>query len=343
MKKQLTRIAAIVIAVVMMFSVAKVFANDYYELDDFMLVMPTVTISATDRASLRYFDGVIEIPLFENLLVASRDFDFGRMRIIMHLDDGDLTPHLLYEFLPDGNVTLRPFFFDEVERTIEFSVSQRTELIFMPVYIRVPEIPFEDVTRREWFDFYVPIVWAYENEIMSGISATEFAPAAYMTRAMLVTVLWRYTGRPDAGEAVFSDVVSGRWYSEAVAWAAENGIVTGFSETTFGVNANVTREQMYTILYRYMNFAGLTVILDDEMRLRQFAGLQQFVDEDKISDWAWDALHFMYYAGVMHWRSILDNYTRPQENAIRGEIARALFIFDRLTVPQVFSNENDYN
>jgi len=188
----------------------------------------------------------------------------------------------------------------------------------------VDELPFEDVQSYDWFQN--PVVWAFQNGIMSGISASEFAPSAEMTRAMLVTVLWRYAGMPDAGETAFADVTSDTWYSTAIAWATTNGIVMGYDETTFGVNDFVTREQMYTILYRYMNFAGLTIVLEDELRLRQFA------DEDEISDWAKEALFFMYDAGVMFRLSTLDFYARPQENAFRGEIAGAMYFFDMYAV-----------
>ena len=199
-------------------------------------------------------------------------------------------------------------------------------MVFSPAQVfAAGQLPFEDVQEVDWF--YNPIVWVFENEIMNGVSETAFAPNAGMTRAMLVTVLWRYAGMPEAGEGFFVDVESDTWYSAAVAWAAESKIVTGYTATTFGPRDLVTREQMYTILYRYMHFAGLTILLDDEMRLGQFA------DEDEISDWAKDALHFMFDAGVMFRLSTLDNYARPQEDAFRGEIAGAMYFFDRFAVP----------
>ena len=187
------------------------------------------------------------------------------------------------------------------------------------------ELPFNDVHPYEWF--YNPVVWAYENQIMNGISATAFQPHADMTRAMLVTVLWRYAGMPDANEPAFDDVESGRWYSTAVAWANENGIVTGHSASIFGTNEPVNREQMYTILYRYMNFARLTIPVEDEERILQFA------DEDEISPWALDAMYLMNDAGIMFMYSTMDTHARPKNNAFRGEIAAALFFFDMRTEP----------
>jgi len=196
-----------------------------------------------------------------------------------------------------------------------------------------PDLPFEDVQPHDWF--YNAVAWAFDNGLMNGISETEFAPAGYMTRAMLVTLLWRYEGMPDAGEATFSDVAGNRWYSRAIAWAAENGIVMGYDETTFGVNDFITRQQMYTVLYRYMNFAGIVIAVEDEMRLQQFA------DADDISDWAKDALHFMFDIGVMFRYHDFDFYARPQENALRSEIAGAMYFFNMRRAEAEYSKPID--
>jgi len=187
------------------------------------------------------------------------------------------------------------------------------------------ELPFDDVHSYDWF--YNAVVWAYEYQIMNGVSATLFQPHIDMTRAMLVTVLWRYAGMPDAGESAFDDVDSGRWYSTAVAWAYENAIVTGHSASIFGTNEPVNREQMYTILYRYMHFANLTIPIEDEERILKFA------DENDISDWAVDAMYFMNDAGIMFMLSTMDISARPKDNAFRGEIAAAMFFFDMRTEP----------
>jgi len=193
--------------------------------------------------------------------------------------------------------------------------------------------PFVDVNADDWF--YQPVNWAFQSGIMTGTSATVFAPDAEMTRAMLVTVLWRYDGSPDAGVSSFADVPSNTWYSTAVAWAAENDIVSGYNPTTFGVNDFVTREQMHTILYRYMSFAGETIKLDDEMRLQQFA------DEDLISGWAKEALYFMYDAGITFQLSSSDNYARPKEFAKRGEIAAAMYFYNMKAEPLLDAGQLD--
>ena len=185
-------------------------------------------------------------------------------------------------------------------------------------------LPFGDVHPNDWF--YQPVQWAFETGIVGGISKTEFAPHADMTRAMLVTVLWRYAGKPVSGDATFADVESDAWYNAAIAWAAECGIVSGYNETTFGPNDPINREQMYSVLFRYMHFAGLIIKHGEETRLRQFA------DDEEISAWARDALYFMYNAGVMYRLSTLDNSARPKETALRGEIAGAMYFFNMYAV-----------
>jgi len=187
---------------------------------------------------------------------------------------------------------------------------------------------FIDVSTDDWF--YRPVAWAFENGIMNGVSLTRFAPRTDMTRAMLVTILWRYAGEPDAGDSPFEDVSDGRWYSTAIAWAHENGIVNGLSPTTFGGNYFVNREQMYTILFRYMNFAELTIDFGEE---NDGGSLLQFTDEDEISSWALDAMYFMFDAGVMFRYSTIDTYARPHVNAFRAEIAAAMFFFDLYSSP----------
>lgn len=191
-------------------------------------------------------------------------------------------------------------------------------------YIAPSESVFEDVDSSDWF--YTPAMWCYDNGIMNGVSKVTFAPEKTMTRAMLVTVLWRYAGMEKSGTSTFSDVPDGEWYSEAVVWAAEANIVNGVGDGLFAPHQEITREQMYTILYRYMNCAKLTIKLEDEMRV-------QFADEGKINDWAKDALHVMYDAGVMYSDSTLDNYARPQDGALREEIAGAMYFFDMYAVP----------
>jgi len=276
------------------------------------------------------------------------EFDNNEALFSMLSEDGSLIIHvsedtviyfedgiIVYDLMVDGQ-TLEDVL-DGRNMTVTYDISLRSYpgqttpvsiMILYEVAVPLPEglvafpegFAFTDVKSSDWY--YTPVVWAFTNEIMQGINATEFAPNGVMTRAMLVTVLWRYAGKPEAGDAGFADVAAGEWYSEAVAWAAENEIVLGYNEMTFGVEDQINREQMYTILYRYMNFAGLTIALDEEMRLPQFD------DDEDISDWASEAVYFMFDAGIMFNEGSMGSSAKPQNDALRGEIAGAMYFFD---------------
>jgi len=114
------------------------------------------------------------------------------------------------------------------------------------------ESPFTDVKEKDFF--FDPVLWAVENGVTSGLSATEFGPAAGCTRAQVVTFLWRAAGKPAPESDVnpFKDVAEGQYYYDAVLWAVENGITTGLSADTFGPNANCNRGQIVTFLWRAM-------------------------------------------------------------------------------------------
>ena len=138
-------------------------------------------------------------------------------------------------------------------------------------------LPFTDVRETDWF--YDDVVFAYENGLFSGTTATTFSPYAPMTRAMLVTVLYRLEGEPAAtGRSGFSDVTIGSYYEAAVTWAADNGIVNGTSATTFSPSENVTREQMAAILCRYAQYK--------QYGTSASASLSAFSDDAAVSTYA---------------------------------------------------------
>ena len=114
--------------------------------------------------------------------------------------------------------------------------------------------------------------------LMNGMGNNKFEPDTHMSRAMLVTVLWRYAGSPKEGTNSFTDVKNGQWYTDAIAWAAENGVVTGVGGGKFEPDGSVTREQLAVVLFRYSNSKGM----DTARR----AKLDSFPDAAKVSDWA---------------------------------------------------------
>jgi len=171
-----------------------------------------------------------------------------------------------------------------------------------------PSLSFVDVNSNDWFYNYVEYV--FNSGLMNGISATEFAPNAPTTRAMFVTVLWRLAGEPTANtDNQFVDVVSGTWYTTAVSWAAENGIVLGVSETEFAPHVEITREQMAAILWRNANLPNAD-------------GVLPFSDTESISYWSLNAVTWAVENEVL--RGNADGTFNPQGLATRAEVAAVL-------------------
>lgn len=173
---------------------------------------------------------------------------------------------------------------------------------------------YVDVQNNAWYAGAVK--YALDNGLMNGMSAMTFEPESSMTRAMLVTVLWRYAGEPTGGENSFTDVPAGQWYTDAVIWAATNGIVNGVGENKFDPDGKITREQMATILCRYAN--------SQEIDTSARADLATFPDADKVSDYALDALRWAVAAGLINGS---DGKLLPQGNATRAQVATILMRF----------------
>ena len=178
---------------------------------------------------------------------------------------------------------------------------------------------FDDVKPAHWFADAVEYVT--ENGIMNGTAADTFSPNAPATRAMLVTVLYRLAGSPDADTVHgFTDLVRGAWYEDAVAWAAENGIVDGVGSAQFAPNAHITREQLALILYRYAQHCGLDVSASED--------LSDYADAQSVSPWARNAMTWAVSAGLISGRSA--SALAPQSGATRAEIAQLLMNFAKL-------------
>jgi hypothetical protein len=179
--------------------------------------------------------------------------------------------------------------------------------------------PFTDVQTTDWFHEAVDYVW--QNGLMNGMGDDLFEPATTTSRAMVVTVLHRMEGSPASGaESVFTDVAPGEWYAEAVAWANENGIVLGYGDGRFGPRDAVTREQMVTILYRYL--------LDRGQAAPAEGSLDAFADRDEVSDWALDAMRWAVGTGLVNGRAA--DTLVPRSTATRAEIATLFMRFREL-------------
>lgn len=171
---------------------------------------------------------------------------------------------------------------------------------------------FIDVTKNDWFYDAVYAVW--EKELMNGTTATTFEPQTMTTRGMLVTILYRMEGSPEVvSPNSFSDVAADMYYAKAVAWAAENGIVTGYDDETFGPEDVLLREQTAAILYRYAKYKGMDVATD---------GALEFDDADMIGGYAQDAMLWAVSVGLIN--GVDENTLAPKDGTERSHMATLL-------------------
>ena len=192
----------------------------------------------------------------------------------------------------------------------KLTVSTRIEVTFTN-----GKLPFTDVRESDWF--YDDVVFAYENGLFSGTSDTTFSPNTSMTRAMLVTVLYRLEGQPAVnGRSGFSDVTFNSYYEDAVTWAADNGIVNGISTSTFSPNANVTREQMAAILYRYAQYKKYNTAAS--------SSLNSFSDHTSVSGYAVASLQWSVAEKLVNGSN---GKLMPTGNASRAQVAAILHRF----------------
>lgn len=174
---------------------------------------------------------------------------------------------------------------------------------------------YTDVAQDAWYKDAVDYVT--DNGLLVGVADDQFGPEQNVTRAMVVTVMWRQSGAPASdGETAFTDVPDGEWYTAAVAWGADNGMVAGMSDTTFAPNAAVTREQLVAFMQRFAEKNGEDVSIGDG------SVLDAFTDADSLSDWAQDVMIWALENGVIG--GMTDTTLVPQGNATRAQYAAIL-------------------
>ena len=199
-----------------------------------------------------------------------------------------------------GNAVITAYTTDGSNRTATCTVNVTT--------------PFKDIKSTDWY--YDAIKYTYQNEIISGATDTEFRPSAKITRGMIVTILWRMEGSPKVtGVEDFTDV-TGQYYYDAVRWAAKNGVVNGYGDGRFGPNANITREQLATILCNYAKYKkkNTNVTVD----------ISKYKDWNKVSSFAKPSIQWAIKTGVVTGK---ENGTKvdPQGTATRGEAACMIY------------------
>ena len=183
------------------------------------------------------------------------------------------------------------------------------------VYVRFSGsgLPFADVPSGSWY--YDDVAYVYDTGLMTGLTATTFGPNLSTTRGMIVTILWRMENEPAAKHGCpFADVRRGSYYEQAIAWASENGIVTGFDASTFSPDRAITREQLAAILFRFAAYRGM-----DAVTLRE--NLSSFQDQAAISAYAVSALNWAVGEGLMQGTG---DKLEPTGNATRAQVAAML-------------------
>ena len=216
----------------------------------------------------------------------------------------------------DWTVTKEAACFEDGEETRTCSVCQAVET--RPIFANSDNCPskaFTDLDADAWY--HEGVDYALTNGLMNGVGSGKFEPDGQLTRAQLVTVLYRAAGEPDTGKQVnpFTDVADDAWYTKAVIWAANNGIVNGVAKNTFAPDDSITREQIATMLYRY---AGAEAAKEDK--------LSAFPDAAKTSDWAKEALNWAVASGLINGVADANGTANlePQATATRAQIATIL-------------------
>ena len=181
------------------------------------------------------------------------------------------------------------------------------------------DITYGDVLETAWYA--ESIRYTSEHRLMNGVGNNQFDPDGFVTRAMFATILYRLDGSSEeTGTVPFKDVSEGSYYESAVAWAAKNGIVGGYSSTQFGPDDNITREQLAAILYRYATKKGYNTT--------QKSTLEQYADANKISTFAVDGMRWAHAAGIVN--GISNSALGPQSSATRSQVATMTMRFDCL-------------
>ncbi|MHC1694719.1 MAG: S-layer homology domain-containing protein [Eubacteriales bacterium] len=196
--------------------------------------------------------------------------------------------------------------YDPVSKSVVFTTNHFSNFV-------IGYLPFKDVSEETWY--YNSVSFAYANNIFGGTTATEFNPEMAMTRSMFVTVLWRLDEKPSAKtKSSFKDVKEGEWYTEAVSWAVENGIVQGYGDGLFGTNDSITREQLAVMLMNYARYK--------EYGLSTVTVLSTFRDSEKIVSWARNSMRWATGEGYLG--DTGNMYLLPQGEATRAEVAEIL-------------------
>ena len=202
------------------------------------------------------------------------------------------------------------------------------------VFAANSNVPLTDVKETDWF--YDAVGYVYENGMMSGTGNNQFSPNVTTTRGMIVTILYRLEGSPAVSTASFDDVAAGEYYANGVYWAAANGVVSGYGNNLFGPNDPITREQMATILYRYVQYKEYETVVTGDV--------SSFTDGTAVSSYAVEPMNWAVGTGLLS--GVGNNMIDPTGNATRAQAATILMRFcelDSTTSVKTYTVTFDYN
>ena len=201
------------------------------------------------------------------------------------------------------------------KRILALLLSMVLLLGMLPMSALAADSTFSDVKTSDWF--YDDVRYVCENGLMNGTGSGTFSPKATTTRGMIVTILHRLSGEPAvSGVCPFGDVAAGKYYEKAITWAAENKIVSGYADGTFGPDNAITREQLAAILYRYAQYKKLDTDAG--------AKLDSFSDAGNVSGYASEALSWAVSEGLINGAS---GRLMPKGDATRAQVAAILHRF----------------
>ncbi|MBR1843021.1 MAG: S-layer homology domain-containing protein, partial [Oscillospiraceae bacterium] len=288
-------------------------------------------LSAAQKDTVKDMDvqGVLDAYMTSNGKRIS-DFKGGKATVTVsyELKDGQVGRGIVVWYVADnGEKTEVPAAYSNKE--ISFTVEHFSNYVIAYDAERAASCPkddtcpiseFTDADANAWYHDGVHFV--LENKLMSGYGNGKFSPADYTSRAMVAQILWNLEGKPASTyEMNYSDVASGAWYADAIRWATEKGIVTGYGDGKFGPDDNITREQLAAIIYRYAQSKG-----------QGFTGAWMFnldyEDASSVSDWASEAMHWMVMKGIIKGQT--DKTLAPKSNASRAEIATMIMRYATL-------------
>ena len=179
-----------------------------------------------------------------------------------------------------------------------------------------PCAAYRDIDRSKWY--HIAVDYCLEKGYMAGTSSTTFVPAGSVTRGMAITVIYAMAGKPPCGGIGISyQDLTANWYVPAVTWAADSGVAKGYSDTRFGPNEKVTREQLAVMFLAYAKWRGANVSAS--------ADLSKFKDQSQVSTWASNAMRWAVGSGLISGRS--NNSLAPKGTATRAELSQIIYKF----------------